>query len=88
MQEEEEQDRSLKERFSETLEQKMVHNMLTRNEEFMKLPFYVFANLIRNPFIRQEVIKELPFDKTATRQELDQWLDLCEKDQFLEYTSK
>lgn len=51
------------------------------------MPFYVFANLIKNPYIRTEVIKELPFDATATRAELDQWLELCEKDQYSAYAS-
>ena len=39
------------------------------------------------PNIRSEVISHLPFDKTATQAELNLWLELCEKDQYADYTS-
>lgn len=54
--------------------------MISRDQDFTNMPFYIFANCIKNPNIRDEVIRSLDFDSTAPRHELDTWLELCEKD--------
>ena len=51
------------------------------------MPYYVFTRLIKQPRIRHEVLKALPHDSTATREEINQWVELSDKDQFAKYAS-
>lgn len=62
--------------------------MIARNSQFENLPYYEFANLIKNPYIRSEIVGALPNDPKATRAEMDHWLALSEKDQYLAYVDK
>lgn len=61
--------------------------MLSLNSDFESMPFYRFAELIKNPKMRSEIIRGLPYDPTATAEELNHWLALSEKDQFQDYVS-
>lgn len=49
------------------------------------MPYYVFNRLIKNPKIKSQVIKSLPYDNTCTLEELNQWIELSDKDQFKRY---
>ena len=72
---------------TQTLENRLLNFMISRDVDFTKMPYYVFANYIKNPAIREEVIKGLNYDATAPREELDTWLEICEKDQYSAYAS-
>jgi hypothetical protein len=71
---------SLTNRLAASLDNKVLSSIISRDSDFSKMPYYVFANYIKKPEIRAEVIKGLGYDETATREELSMWLEQCEKD--------
>ncbi len=54
--------------------------MLSLDNDFANMPYYRFAELIKNPKVRAEIIRGLKYDPTASADELDHWLALAEKD--------
>lgn len=74
------EDRDLTERFQDSFKNKFVSELISLNSDFVSMPFYRFAELIKNPKVRAEVIRGLKYDPTATADELDHWLALAEKD--------
>ena len=65
----------------------LVTNLIKRDAEFGKLPYYIFTRLIKNPIIRSRVVKTLPRQPKLTIEELDEWIELSDKDQFADYSS-
>ena len=63
-----------------SIELKLVNNLIMRDAEFSKLPYYIFTRLIKNPIIRSRVVKNLPRQPKLTIEELDEWIELTDKD--------
>lgn len=73
--------------FLEKTEQRLIKSLISRDAEFEAMQYYIFHALIKNPNIRREVIKTLPQNKNCKPEDLEMWVELCDKDQFKRYAS-